>query len=1266
MKHMLMALFLLSLMMLAVLPFTASAESKPILENDTIVCEKLLNTDGVTYTVIVSDPTGDGEIPDLSKDNLYDAMPWLDANVTTIIFDETITKIGTFTVVLRNKNIVKEIHFKAPEVTTSVNCVVDYSNEPGRQATVYAYSTWPFTLSTKFAGISYYEAKEFTDAYAELWTIGAADATFYQSDIAAALNAYSTLPGVAKAQLSVKKSKLDELAAALDMPAEPTRDENLLFDNDTVIFLRTPNADGKTYTVTVSDPMGDGVLPNLTNSYANMPWLSPDVTTVIFDETIVGISPMTIVLRNEHNIKDIYFLAPTVNVPASAIVDYSNAGKMATVYAHDTWTYALGRGFAGVSFFEAQEFIEKHEDLWGLSECEDRDAIAAAIADYMALSRAAKDTLAEQRKTLDALGAAFDLSGSCGSLIYLVDDVNHVLEISGSGAMEDYKGKVAPWAAYSDSIESILVDEGLTVITEGAFAGFTALKRVDLPFSLTSIRRGAFPNGSFEIFGWLNHVSGQFAEANDNVSLKVKELRILSLGNSHTLNYASYLTNIIDDLKAGLDTTIHYERIVTGSRRLIWRDPAATNGNHYDAAHNLDDVSGVVYNDTTDVARYTSAFQKTWDIVIVQDYRESTQLGAEFADGVRDAVAWLREDAEGAKIVWFADWVENLNTSTFSYQNSIDAVNAVETMDEWEKPDYIIVASTIIENARNTYFGTSMNPAGICASKTGTEKLPILESDGAHMSYELGQYMLSNAVMYQILEHFRELLPVDESFDFFAWQKTDPVNDDWIGEFVPEYRDVIKEICVNSYKTRLAETASQYTVDPARAKHEALLDILGGVAVPKVVTESALNVLYKSGAVVEAINALGFSVKAGDITVTYDEVTNSYTVFVDCQYGYTVSEGVTYTATVSGAFDKSAAKIGSAKYATLKEAIEAAENGETVTLLDNVVLAETITVDADITVELGDFEIVSTASVFQVEKGAGLTLRGGRIVTYGSRSVIVYASDDCRILLDGTALTAYDSYAIHFAASEGCADIVVKNSTVISKCAVAIYLADKQTARENCNTLRIENSSVIGASAIDAKRTDVTVTEGSVLTATVEASILTGFKKAGAAGYAIALSGNADCTVGSITITGGDFRGVIGVESAGENTATVSISGGSFDKLVPAEFCAEGYTTKDNGNGTYGVTLGDVTPPVVEPEESEPVESEPVESEPVESEPVESEPAESEPAESEPTESEPSETEPVEQEPKPQKIAPWLLAVGGVILLAVLGTVIFLIKKKLH
>lgn len=77
---------------------------------------------------------------------------------------------------------------------------------------------------------------------------------------------------------------------------------------------------------------------------------------------------------------------------------------------------------------------------------------------------------------------------------------------------------------------------------------------------------------------------------------------------------------------------------------------------------------------------------------------------------------------------------------------------------------------------------------------------------------------------------------------------------------------------------------------------------------------------------------------------------------------------------------------------------------------------------------------------------------------------------------------------------------------------------------------------------------------------------------------------------GSMTINGGTFNGEVYVHDTGNghgelsitdgtfngtlnaiDNAVIAVSGGTFSQAVPAEYCADGYSPKDNGNGTYGV-----------------------------------------------------------------------------------------------
>ena len=92
-----------------------------------------------------------------------------------------------------------------------------------------------------------------------------------------------------------------------------------------------------------------------------------------------------------------------------------------------------------------------------------------------------------------------DYSGSCGeNCTYSFDSATGILTISGTGDMTDYTDSSAPetkpWLYLRDNIKSIIVEEGVTSVTNFAFSGINALLTVSLPKSLTSIGNTAFEN----------------------------------------------------------------------------------------------------------------------------------------------------------------------------------------------------------------------------------------------------------------------------------------------------------------------------------------------------------------------------------------------------------------------------------------------------------------------------------------------------------------------------------------------------------------------------------------------------------------------------------------------------------------------------------------------------------------------------------------------------------------------------------------------------
>lgn len=70
---------------------------------------------------------------------------------------------------------------------------------------------------------------------------------------------------------------------------------------------------------------------------------------------------------------------------------------------------------------------------------------------------------------------------------------NGTLSIFGAGMLPDYKdGQDRPWQEYADQVTALVVDDGITTIGARTFAGYTGLKSVKLPASISRIGFRAF------------------------------------------------------------------------------------------------------------------------------------------------------------------------------------------------------------------------------------------------------------------------------------------------------------------------------------------------------------------------------------------------------------------------------------------------------------------------------------------------------------------------------------------------------------------------------------------------------------------------------------------------------------------------------------------------------------------------------------------------------------------------------------------------------
>ena len=909
----------------------------------------------------------------------YNETPWwlARAQVKKVVVKSGITSVGALS--LAHLNCASEIVIEGETTKVLSNSISYNYNAPQQKVTIKCWSSNPYVLERidgykgylndsqrALIHLEYQDVTNFVMTYQDLWTIGENEelTDAQKSEIWAAYATYRESNATFQAGLADDNGvNYAEKLSALNTRAgkQPAEKKYIPIGRDS----EGNDICSKTVWYTIEDGVltfgGEGAIPDYNTQYTEtdylysaLPWykVRDTITRVVVEKEVTKVGHLA--LCHMKNLKSVEFLNPNLAFSNGTISYYNNAPKEHVVYhVYAATGFALGAKYfdgwekyivgqaedkISISYYEAENFVEAYNVLWTLA---DADAEGHASEIKMALNALAElpdavknqlatDTIADTGVTyaskLSQLMAVLKLGGKCGehAEYALHDNENgtYTLQITGSGDLYDYTSRNTPWASYSDKITDVTVGSGITKLTSGAFSGLTKLKSVDVPESDLEIEDAAFPDTAFVLYGYSNHASGRYAETHSKVQLKLKSLRILAMGNSHTVDYTQFVENVLKDIDQDVATKITVEKLVPMGGRGLTIDQG-DRGNHYTSAHNSQDSTH---------QQYQKAFAKTWDVVVMQDYHESSSAkygGAKYATEIQKAVEWLHKDAKGAKIVWFADWAEKSSNSgdlQKTYELSMQAVKAVQTL-ETNKPDYIIPAATVLQNARTTYLGTTMNRSdvllnnydaatnswafGDCA-KDKMSAYTVLERDATHMSLELGRQLMATNFIYQMLTWFDDEIATTDTFNFFDDLKTAPVyeitskNVYWQGEFIPETWTIIKEACENAKKNpyNVTKTAS-YTVDPFLAMQEQVKQVLAEVTLPETMNADTLKATFSSADVLAKMNAIGgglSTITADDITVSYTAPVNgtvdnplgtdgSYEISVNCHYGYSFSTG---------------------------------------------------------------------------------------------------------------------------------------------------------------------------------------------------------------------------------------------------------------------------------------------------------------------------------------------------------------------------------------
>ena len=233
--------------------------------------------------------------------------------------------------------------------------------------------------------------------------------------------------------------------------------------------------------------------------------------------------------------------------------------------------------------------------------------------------------------------------------------------------------------------------------------------------------------------------------------------------------------------------------------------------------------------------------------------------------------------------------------------------------------------------------------------------------------------------------------------------------------------------------------------------------------------------------------------------------------------------------------DDSVATIGNVGYTTLQDAIDAAKDGDTVTLLKNSSGAGAV-IDKSITIDFGGYTYSFISGV-----GSGDLTSNGFQILQESGSVT---------LKNGTLEVADSAKSSMYILVQNYADLTVTDMTLDGTNLDKWSTHEDQETNGDSYTLSINSGTV----TINGK-TDIIANDD------------------GSKAYAFDVCDNSGYTgAPSVTVnTTGTITGKIDVSNIGDST--FAISGGTFTVPVERAWCAAGYEPVNLGGGKYGVQV---------------------------------------------------------------------------------------------
>ena len=367
---------------------------------------------------------------------------------------------------------------------------------------------------------------------------------------------------------------------------------------------------------------------------------------------------------------------------------------------------------------------------------------------------------------------------------------------------------------------------------------------------------------------------------------------------------------------------------------------------------------------------------------------------------------------------------------------------------------------------------------------------------------------------------------------------------------------------------------------------------VSGDGIPKTINDGAIE----DGAAISIVNRAGYKdlaeikVEGGKFTAKGDNAAvKAYDWANQTENAFTQSDKVSISGgTFSSAVDKSlcangyiptqnadgtygvkvgkyVAEIGSQGYESLQEAVAAAEDGQTVTLLADA--AEDVVISKSITLDLGGKTLTNTnvgKATISVQSGT-VTVKNGNVVG-GNDYYNIEAKKDANLTLTDVTATAGNTGSSMI---DNWGTLTITSGTYTGGLNVVKSEEDSKLTITG-GTFELSYATN-GYTGVIFAYGDTTISGGEF----IQSLTTTGRWNH----PTVVLTGVVEGHTAITRVTGGHFVNKMSGESifrgVGKGTSdNFEVSGGTFNKSIPESFCADGFIPTKNAGGTYGVKEG--------------------------------------------------------------------------------------------